>query len=293
MPAARRAASRSVSSMKRDNRMETGPTQACSEHPVYTVATLVTDRGLYAEMRASFVAAGFTPPGCEYLCVDNSGPPQTSAFEGLNRLLDAARGRYVVLCHQDVRLLEHGRARLDSLLAELEAKDPAWALAGNAGGVRPGRLALRITDPHGPDRRVGSLPERVMSLDENFIVVKRAARVGFSRDLAGFHLYGADICLVADILGYTAYVIDFHLEHLSGGTKSPAFRDAERAFVAKWNRALRPRCIQTTCTLLAVSGGRLAHLLGTVSVPMAKLSRRLPLARGWGRMAAGSKQPRG
>jgi len=148
--------------------------------------------------------------------------------------------------------------------------------------VLPGRLALRITDPHGADRRVGSLPQRVMSLDENFIVVKRSARLGFSRDLTGFHLYGADICLLADILGHSAYVVDFHLRHLSAGSKSVSFRAAERAFVAKWNRALRPRCVQTTCTLLAISGSRWGHLLGNaVSVPFSKLSRRLPRARAW------------
>lgn len=248
----------------------------------YTVATLVTDRQLYAEMHGSFLAGGFTPADCEYLCLDNSGPQQLSAFAGLNRLLDAARGRYVVLCHQDVRLLEDGRAELDRMLAELEDRDPTWALAGNAGGAGPGRLALRITDPHGADRRVGHLPQRVRSLDENFIVVKRSARLGFSRDLGGFHLYGTDICLVADVLGYSAYVIDFHLSHLSGGRKEAAFREAERAFIAKWNRALRPRLIQTTCTLMAISGGRLGHFIGNaVSLPLVKLTRRLPGARGW------------
>jgi len=181
-----------------------------------------------------------------------------------------------------VRLIGDGRQTLDALLADLERRDPSWALAGNAGGIGPGRLALRITDPHGLDRRVGELPARVVTLDENFIVVKRSARLGFSRDLAGYHLYGADLCLVADILGYTSYVIDFHLQHLSPGTKSTDFHAVEAAFRSKWSRAFRSRWLQTTCTLVPISGDRLDRIIGGVAGgAVASLARRLPAASGW------------
>lgn len=253
----------------------------------YTIATLVNDCAQYRDMRRSFEAGGFTWPDCEYLQVDNTGAAQTCAYSGLNRMLDEARGEIVILCHQDVRLLADGRAQLDARLAELEAIDPAWALAGNAGGIAPGRLAIRITDPHGADRHVGDLPARVTSLDENFIVVKRAARVGFSRDLSGFHFYGADICLVASLLGYTAYVIDFHLRHLSPGNKGRDFRAAEALFRAKWSRALRPRWMQTTCSLLKLAGNPVQRVLGRIAErPYARLSRRRPTSQGFTRRHA-------
>jgi hypothetical protein len=253
--------------------------------PIFTIGTLVNDAEQYRQMRQSFIASGFTTETCEYLAVDNTGTEQTSAYKGLTRILDAACGRYVVLCHQDVRLMAEGCRELENRLSDLEARDPAWAVAGNAGGVAPGRLALRITDPHGSDRRVGTLPARVASLDENFIVVKRCSHIGFSRDLNGFHLYGADICLVADVLGYSAYVIDFHLAHLSPGNKqSTAFEEAEQAFRAKWSNALRPRFVQTTCALLGVSGGRLGRVASRLLAwPLAKVSRHLPGASGWNR----------
>ena len=165
-------------------------------------------------------------------------------------MLDAARGDLVILCHQDVRLISDGRDQLEQRLAELDSLAPRWALAGNAGGAAPGKLAIRITDGHGHDVHVGALPLRVASLDENFIVVKGSARVALSGDLDGFHFYGADLCLVADTLGYSAHVIDFHLEHLSKGNKSASFHACERAFRAKWARALRPRWVQTTCALV-------------------------------------------
>jgi hypothetical protein len=223
--------------------------------PRFSIATLVTDRAQYAAMQASFIAGGFDDTCTEFLAIDNTGESQTAAHTGLNRALLAARGAYVVLCHQDVRLIDDGRATLEARLAALTARDPHWALAGNAGGISAGRLALRISDPHGEDQHRGELPARAISLDENFIVVRRSARVGFSRDLDHFHLYGADLALQAEIAGRTAYVIDFHLRHLSPGRKDASFHAAEQAFRTRWSRALRPRLMQTTCSLMRVSGG--------------------------------------
>lgn len=223
--------------------------------PAITIATLVNDEVQYLAMQASFRAGGFSEPDTEFLAVRGT----TSAFSALNAMLATARGRIVILCHQDVRLLANGRPDLEDRLAELDRIDPNWAVAGNAGGTAPGRLAMRITDPHGRDRHLGRLPTRVMSLDENFIILKGSAGLRFSRDLEGFHLYGADICLMADILGWSAWVLDFHLEHLSPGRKDITFSLAEDRFRAKWGRALRPRWMQTTCTLLRLSGNALTH----------------------------------
>ncbi len=264
------------------------PVASTTAELAYTVGTLVTDRRQYAAMRASMVAGGFTLDDCEFIAIDNTGSDQTSAYAGLNRLLDAARAGRVILCHQDIRLLGDGRADLDQRLAELELIDPHWAVAGNAGGVAPGRLALRITDPHGQDVHVGTLPERAHSLDENFLVVRRGARIGFSRDLDGFHLYGADICMAADVMGYSAYVVDFHLRHLSAGNSATRdFAAAERAFHAKWSRALRPRLVQTTCTMLALAGGRIGGALGRLAArSLGRLARHLPSSRGWQRRGA-------
>ena len=252
----------------------------------------MTSRAEYAQMLASFRAGGFDAPETEYLFIDNSQSNGFTAYDGLNRLLEVARGDFIVLCHQDLRLLDDGRAALDARLAELDARDQDWAVAGNAGGTGMGRLSMRISDPHGDDRKIGALPERVMSLDENFIVLKRSARLGFSRDLAGFHFYGADICLAADLMGYTAYVIDFHLRHLSDGRISPTFYAARQAFRAKWSRALRPRWMQTTCGLMRLSGSRFGQAFGTAIQKHAlKLALRLPNARGWPGTPAKSGTP--
>ncbi|MEL6290386.1 MAG: acyl esterase [Pseudomonadota bacterium] len=220
--------------------------------PTFSVATLVTDPAQYNAMLASFLAAGFSAETTEFLAIDNTGAHQLDAYRGLTAALNRARGRYSVLCHQDVRLTHDTSRDLLARLETLTEHDPAWALAGNAGGVGSGKLAMRITDPHGADQALGPFPAQAQSLDENFIVVRGGTRFGFSQDLSGFHLYGADLCLQAEMAGHSAYVIDFHLTHLSAGNADQTFRQSERAFRQKWTRALAPRWLQTTCTLVRI-----------------------------------------
>jgi hypothetical protein len=241
-----------------------------AEAPRYSICTLVTDFDQYEQLRASFRGGGFDAPSTEYLFIDNSRGQEACAYSGGNALLAVARGRTVILCHQDVRLIRDGRSALDDRLADLDRRDPAWAVAGNAGGIRPGALALRISDPHGADQHRGALPCRVTSLDENLLIVRRDARIGFSRDLSGFHFYGADLCLAADIMGHSCYVIDFHLQHLSPGRKGADFSACEAAFCAKWGRALRPRWVQTTCRLVRVSGIAADRLAASLARPALK-----------------------
>ena len=227
----------------------------------YSICTLVTNWDEYREMIASFERRGFVGPDVEYLYLDNARGNRHEAYGGHNLFLAAARGDFIILCHQDVLLLADDRAALERQLAELDARDPHWGLCGNAGGVRPGALAVRISDPHGEDQRVGPLPVRVTSLDENFIVVRREANLALSRELAGYHLHGAELCLVADLLGYGAWVIDFHLRHKSGGTLDLPFERLRVAFVARCERALRARWVTTTCVSVFVSGSPVLNRL--------------------------------
>ena len=219
--------------------------------PRFSICTLVTDHAQYQTMVATFTARGFTPETCEFLYLDNSQDPAWDAYRGIARLMAMARAPHLILCHQDVRLLGDDAQALAARLAELDTLDPAWALAGNAGGTETGDLAIRISDPYGEDQRRGALPARVASLDENFIVLRRDAPVGLSADLTGFHFYGADLCIHARLAGRSAWVIDFHLRHLSPGTKDHTFKAAQARFEAKY-RALfaLPWRIRTTCAWL-------------------------------------------
>ena len=214
----------------------------------YSICTLVSRPAEYRAMAQSFAAVGFGPPDCEFLFLDNSAGNRFDAYAGYNIFLRAARGDYVVLCHQDVRLLSDGRERLDAVIAELDSLDPHWGLFGNAGGLRSGNLAIRISDPHGENvAQGGPFPVACQTLDENFIVVRAAANLAVSNDLHGFHLYGTDMCMLASILGYSAYIVDFHLRHESEGVIDAVFARALADLVAKYARTKRPAFVTTSC----------------------------------------------
>ncbi len=224
----------------------------------FTFCTLVTDFREYEKFLLSCENMGFCQQDCEFLIVDNTESNQMDAYAAINRMLAEARGRYVVLCHQDVELLE-ARGILEHQLAYLEVHAPDWALAGNAGGDDR-QLHIRITDPHGADQHSGDLPARVFSLDENFIVVNGARRIAASGDMRGFHLYGLDLCVVADVLGYSSWVIGFHVLHKSRGNvgerdseSALAFYPSRQRLVDKYRRAFRRRRVRTTCTRVTLA----------------------------------------
>lgn len=240
----------------------------------FSICTLVSRPEQYVAMTRSFKAAGFGED-CEFLCIDNSRGNIADAFVGYNAFLREAKGEHIILTHQDVELAFDDRLVLEERLDALTATDCHWAVCGNSGGVTLGQLAIRITDPHGTDIRMGSFPQRVVALDENFMVVRRRANLCLSHDLSGYHFYGADLCAMAEIAGYSCYVIDFHLRHLSGGSIDTSFRVGATAFERKYGRAFRSRWVQATCADLFLSGSRpwraLAH---------SPIARRLGLTTG-------------
>lgn len=216
----------------------------------FSICTLVRNPDKYSAMVESFVSAGFKED-VEYKSIDNSLSNQYSAYAGLNLMLRAATGQYVILCHEDVRLIHDDRFVLEARLAELTEADPSWGLAGNAGAMISGEIAIRITDLNNDNSSIGRFPARVVSLDENFIVVRGGLCFGFSGDLVGFHLYGLDICLHARLSGYSCYVINFHLLHEGKGELGEAFFHCLENFERKWSQHLRPELVFTTCTLVA------------------------------------------
>jgi hypothetical protein len=234
----------------------------------YSICTIVTKPAEYRRMLEGFTTRGFAQPECEFLYVDNSSGNRLDAFAAYNLFLQVARGAFILLCHQDVELLTDGRERLDEVIAELQGRDPNWGLFGNAGGVRLGKLAIRISGPKFDNvTKNGPFPVACQTLDENFIVVRRDANLALPRDRSGFHFYGTELCLFAEMLGWTAYVVDFHLLHHGVGELDSTFHEQLNHVLEKYATVLRPRWITTPCTDLLLTSSRILNTLGNRRIP--------------------------
>jgi hypothetical protein len=228
-----------------------------SAGPVFSVCCLVTDPVQHAAMCASFRGGGFTSDTTEFIGFNTRSGPRFDAYGGIAHMLEEARGRFALICRQDVRLLSDGAAELSARLDELTALDHDWAVAGNVGVTPDGETVMRITEAEGPTTREGSLPVRVASLDETFIVVRRAIGLRPSAGLVGYQLYGTDLCLQARMLGRSAWAIDFNLRRLgTAGRLDRAFFDHQEAFERHWGQRLgHSERIRTPRTELTLRSG--------------------------------------
>jgi hypothetical protein len=231
-------------------------TEGQADGPNFSVCALVQSQQKYDRLLASFKRLGFTSATSEFLAADNRDGNRFDGYSWQRALLAQARGRYVIFCHDDIELTEQGQDALLSLLNDLTLRDPSWLLAGVAGGrFRPAShnrqmLTFHISDIYGQDRRRGAMPARVETLDECFILMRRLRPVLPSLDLTGFHFYGPDLCLQAELQGGSAYAIDFHLRHHGRGTKGPSFTDCRERFIAKYSRIFPGRWLHCTTGLI-------------------------------------------
>ena len=231
-------------------------TETDADGPSFSVCALVQSQDRYDRLLASFDRLGFTQETTEFLAADNRNGNRFDGYSWQRALLAQARGRYVIFCHDDIELIAQGQTDLLSALDDLTALDPTWRLAGIAGGrFRPAThtrlmLTFRISDLYGENRQRGATPGKVETLDECFIVMRRSHPVLGSTDLSGFHFYGPDLCLQAELQGGSAYAIDFPLRHHGRGTKGESFADCRDRFIAKYSRIYPGRWLHCTTGLI-------------------------------------------
>jgi len=230
-------------------------------YPVkYSFCTFVTNLNEYQEMRESAASVGFIED-VEFLFLDNSQENQMDAYDGINHFLTCAKGQYVIICHQDILFKFDNRETLDNCIKDLSAKDPRWAILGNAGIGLDYKSNVRMSDPTGDNISRGDFPVKVMSLDENFLVINAQYRLSVASDIGGFHMYGPELCLNAYDMGYSCYAVDFHLLHKSAGKVNDYFFEVLERFKHSRNRRKKTVLYQSMITRFILGGGYIGSML--------------------------------
>jgi len=237
----------------------------------YSICTLVTDQIQYGEMMESFIKAGFSVDDCEFIIADNTRANDFDAYSAINRFLREASGKYIIICHQDVLIEYDKEPLLKTRLQELDKLDARWGIVGNAGAKDLYNTPMAITE-NGELFRKGELPSKVSSLDENFILLKAESNLAVSADISGYHLYGTDICLIAECLGWNCYVINFNITHKSSGRLNASFHEISRKLQLKYRHFFRGRYIRTTITRFYLGS---SWTSGLMNIPLIKNIARL------------------
>jgi len=224
---------------------------ADAEAPEFSVCCLVTQHTDYTNLRLALDEQGFNQSNCEFLVCDNSQGNKFTAYEAIRAFLAEAKGKYVLIVHQDAIPLETA-GQLLARIAEVEEADPLWGVIGNAGRTMDATpvIALQID---GMIQRPEKPFARVATVDENMILVRNACRLTVSADIDGFHFYAFDLCSVAARLGYRCYVVDHLWRHDSRGTVDEVFFAAKERMEAKMRAYTQESLIPTTCTALCWS----------------------------------------
>jgi hypothetical protein len=226
----------------------------------FSICTLVTRKDEYHEMIESFQNSGFGTDLCEYIYADNTKTNTFDAYKAINLFLRQAKGKYIIICHQDVLINKDNINDLRARLAELDTKDPNWGICSNAGAAGPNNVVYHISYPDSGFMSKGKFPLKVAAVDENFILVKNNALLKVSNDLKGFHLYGTDLCLQAQLNGYSAYAVTFNLTHKSRGNIDENFYQIRKDLVNKYDSFFKGRWIQTNISTFYLSGSSFKFL---------------------------------
>jgi hypothetical protein len=201
----------------------------------FHICTIANNKEQYKNLLESLHLSGFSNENSTISLFDNFDKNQFEPFSSINEALRQTTEPYVLFCHQDILFNKgDGFKNLVARLKELNELDPKWSVAGNAGVNERFKYVIKISDANNSYNWTGSFPQKVFSLDENFLVINMKNKPKCSPELTGFHLYGSDICLNAIKNGNTNYVINFHLTHLSGGNTGREFMDCLEKFRKKW-----------------------------------------------------------
>ena len=138
-----------------------------------------------------------------------------SAAAAYNAGMRLAAGEVLVFAHQDVYLPQDWDGGLEQAIHKLEAGGVNWAVLG-VWGLRKDGAPCGHVFCNSAGRVLGApflQPVECSTLDEVVLVLRRSTGLCFDENLAGFDLYGTDICLTAAQKGFTNYIVPAFCVH--------------------------------------------------------------------------------
>lgn len=188
--------------------------------PSFSVVAAVNDTQILNQnlMRSPMIVSGKVPVLTEEGC--------SSAGVAYNKGMRRASSDYVIFAHQDVYFPLGWEQRLIRAIRQLEEDNAPWGALGVFGINSKREVVGRVWCSANREEfgETFDTPQKIVSLDEIVIVLKRSTTDQFDEDLPGFHFYGTDVILNLRKQGLQGYV--FHgpiihntktVMHLSGG----------------------------------------------------------------------------
>jgi hypothetical protein len=170
-----------------------------------------------------------------------------SAAAAYNDAIDRSANDLIVFSHQDVIFPAAWLLDLEHAFEQLERTDPNWGVLGCFGKTVDGRGWGYVCMPGlGMLGSRSDKPERVQTLDEIVLIIRKSSGLRFDPTLPHFHFYGADLCLRAAERNMNSYAISAFCVHNTqyNLVLPPDFYACYRHVKRRWKERLP---IQTTC----------------------------------------------
>ena len=171
-----------------------------------------------------------------------------SAGKAYNAGMSRSDAEILVFSHQDVYFPAGWLSSLKRALRWLREHDTHWGVLGCFGVTCAGQHVGHVYSS-GMRRILGksfSVPEKVRTLDEVVLILRKSSGLRFNDELPFFHFYGTDICMSAQAGNLNCYAIPAFCIHNSNPVIQlpKEFCSAYRYIKRRWRESLP---IETTC----------------------------------------------
>ncbi len=179
----------------------------------------------------------------------------TSAAIAYNDAIEKSQNDLIVFVHQDIILPEGWADNLERALEHLAEHDPNWGVLGTYGEtLHEGGRGYVYSTGLGIMGRPFEAPARIQTLDEIVLIMRKSSGLRFDDQLPNFHMYGTDLCMMAESEGRKNYAISAFCIH----NTNPGLILGDDFYACYWHlqRKWRERLpIKTTCVRITRHNG--------------------------------------